>query len=326
MSLPFLVDANNLLIVILIAIAILFFLWVLYFSKHKNVLNREKYLVGSFIVVMLIIIAYIVGHNQFLSNHFNGSAVFNVVTFIGIGVTFLGVYIAYEQSKFINDRIYGYDEFYDKILSLIKEIDDNKNSDEIILQFSGQTLIPGQLSYSNKEKIESYRGKIAALSQIGQMKKKMEFITLNEDLTKIAYNEVKNERVNGLTKRSIDKALEDLNTLKGNVEKQTIKIKDENMKGIIENYYISNGRTAIYATSLHYLEFSANSKNKNFKKLGIELIGFRTTDRTIVNAFKDKFVKIKEAIENKNKENDVNNMKNLCIHQKRICENINNFK
>ena len=310
----------ELILVNIAAIVILLLLWLLYLRNHKSIFNDKMYLILSTVIIGLLTISHIIGHIEFLTNRFNGSAIFNVFTFIGIGITFLGVFLAYRQIHISQDKIYGYHDLYREMNSLLKEIDEGKG---VMLQFSGQTLIPGQLSYENKEKIGAYREKIAALSENGRMKGKIEFITLGKELTQKAYYELDNEIINDKrwTKTDINKELEELKEFKKKIENQTVEINDVKLKEVIGNYYFSNGHTAIYATSLHYSEFRAKKKNVSAEEhtnLKIGLIGFKTTDRAIVEAFKDKFNKIKKEIEKTNKK-EKNDPEKLCLYPKRIC-------
>jgi len=323
--------AGNLLwdICIIIVMIIMGFLWCMFLRSRKRQLSKWWVLgIFSIFIIIMLLAIYIVEFKQVAINPFGHSAIFGVFTFFGIFLTIWGVYIAYEQYKLAEDRIYGYDELYSAIFSLIVEINEinekNKRNKiykkELILQFSGQTMIPGQLSYNSENTIKAYCNEIKKLSKNNEMNVKMEFITFDRDLTEKAYRQAIKLSGSCLTKDSVEKALIALNRWKYNLGKQAVivGVKDEKFKESILNYYISNGHTAIYATSLHLPEYLANEideSNNDFKKLGVELVGFKTTDRALIKAFKNKFGELKVRIESVNK-----NEKKLCLHQERICE------
>jgi len=236
---------------------------------------------------------------------FNNSGAFGLLTFVGLAVTAMGFFLTRLQVKIMEDRIFGYEELYDAIFSLIDDTTSDKmrKKSNIIFQYYGQTPIPGHLSIiktigENKASklIKDYQDRLDKLMKANDLEKK-DFIILGDLILNKSYESVFSRS----EKKKKDRVFNELKNINGTISPFTISVLDEKYKDVIGDYYFSNGHTAIFAVSLHYAKYLAKTINESDaaltdKEVGIALIGFKTTDRTIVKELKEKFEKIKQEI------------------------------
>ncbi|MEA4851500.1 MAG: hypothetical protein VB126_08620 [Paludibacter sp.] len=254
-------------------------------------------------VILIIVVAFFVEKNG--QGLFVNSNILSILSIVGIIGTIIGVLLTYEQLKIAEDRIDGYESFYKEVNELLCKKDTRS------LQFYGPTLIPGHIAYNYKNDIDKYKralqDNIEVLTKDPQ--NKIDLILYSEKQNLNAYNNYLHDLVNK-TKiepsviesklKELKKFQEVLNVFINN----SITIIDDSTKvNLIDNYYFSNGVTAIYAVPLHYQvalsEKNGKNKSEKNRKLTPQLIGFKTTNRSIVQAFESKFDELKQNL-NKN--------------------------
>ena len=299
--------------VIGVVVVLIFALTYVRFYTAGFTRKRIWNLVGILLVLLLIvsgIYCEVLVTGLATINPFSKSVMFNILTLCGILFAIAGLYYTYKQVKMYEDKIDGYEKLYKELLALF---DDKKKIDKF--QFFGPTLIPGQITYGDADIIEEYRQKIVMLPQKDKIRKNVRFITYDDVLLKNAYDEYNGKKIHGITynndpkekdgkenKGSIPGKLEEINSVKSQLDGFLTLLHDKGIKGLIDNYYFSNGHTVIFVTPLHYLDAMAEEKPSE-EKLEPVLVGFKTTDRSIVKAFEKKFNRLVTHIEKRNNAN-----------------------
>lgn len=236
----------------------------------------------------------------------------SIIGFVG---TIIGLIATYIQLKHNNNQFYGYSDFY----RIAEEMLTQKGRRRTI-KFHFSTPIPGHIAYPIKSDFQSF------LEQLKNYKGNIEFIIPSEVMIKKMYDQYRNKTIdattyteilinNKLSSRSSHKELtveRFIETLRGNnetrrVNKHNVKVyvykaADESEEGfreneskkpeVIENLYLSDGRVAVYAIPLHFLNIQDGaSKEIDTKPV---LIGFVTTDRNLVNTLDNNFNRVRD--------------------------------
>jgi hypothetical protein len=271
-----------------------------FLKSHIRGLYRKPLLAISLSVLILIFLSYCFERNGV--GLFVNSNLLSILSVVGILGTIIGVILTYEQLKIAEDRIDGYEKLYSELHNMMEDKSNIKK-----FQFYGPTIIPGQIAYGNEEDIKLYRNQIYAL--VSRLNKNFEVIVPSEKLNTEAYSYYNNQVINNKTYDSpeILKLLKEIKSLQDTIGDNEGVITEEKSKvEIIDNFYFSNGYTVIYAIPLHFQvaiagaeNITSENKDKNSSnngKMHPELIGFKTTNRSIVKAFELSFIKLKSKI------------------------------
>jgi hypothetical protein len=273
------------------------------FCKKKfSGVSKKPILVISVSVLVLIILSYFLEKNGI--GLFVNSNILSILSIVGILGTIIGVILTYEQLKIAEDRIDGYIKLYSELKKLMSEKNIKK------FQFYGPTIIPGHIAYGDRNDIKEYKKLIYDL--VDELKKKFEIIVPSDELYIEAYSHYADQFINNIhyPQSKITKLLEEANELQKTILDNEGDLTQEKSKiEIIDNFYFSNGITVIYAIPLHFQVAIAGSEssvssqttkksdgNSNKNSMHPELIGFKTTNRSIVKAFELNFTKLNNKI------------------------------
>jgi hypothetical protein len=246
-------------------------------------------------VVLLIAISFEKSGHNLLQN----SNLLGILGLIGIVGTIIGVVLTYEQLKLAEDRIEGYDKFYEVLHELFN---DPKSQ---FLQFSGSTIIPGQVASGDARLIERYKTGLDGIANHLDDPTKITLIVPSDEQYERAYMPY--------VGKTIGKTLYDVETIMNRIDQalryqhsfkaksHTIEVKLPEEIAILNAFYYSNGRTVVYAVPLHYdvakvdkLEHKAANQDR---KLNPVLIGFKTTNSSIITAFHEYFEKLTSELD-----------------------------
>jgi hypothetical protein len=290
--------AKAFVIVVILAILIVLVLWLENWFRPifpKIKWNIWKYFALSMSILTIMLLGVFVEQHSFPNNstdQFYNTHAFNILTLVGIILTLIGLFLAYRQFKMSEDRIFGYDDLYMSIISLIE---DKKRKH---FQFWGPTLIPGLVIYDNEQNKREYRAAIASLAQ----QLNTELLISKEYLDENTYFEYLKKYTNGyqivdtnMTWDSvkITEALKGFRCFKESLSSHIRVVDNSSWKGFNENYYISNGHSMIFVTSLHYEENNETKAQAHSSackgKISTEVIGLKTSDAGIVKAYRSIF-------------------------------------
>ncbi|MDR3012978.1 MAG: hypothetical protein LBU70_07190 [Chitinispirillales bacterium] len=294
-------------LVFFITALILFLSWLFYFIKHENILTRKEYFCGSLGVAIIITVAYVFGHYGLLTNYFNDSAVFSVITSIGIGGTILGIYFAVRQTKdataqtkiiadlqkLAENKIEDYKSFYKAAIEVLN------HKDREYLHFSGPTLLPGHALFDNEE-YTSKDGKYskALMTFAGFLKDE----SLGQERTKIIlpidigllYNDfktstkIKNLISRGANKINFDNLLGALHYILHDLAAKSLIATAETESPFLNSFYLSTGGIMLYAVTFNeYEKKDSNSVSDDIPNI---IIGLKTDNRFIVKEFERRFL------------------------------------
>ncbi len=252
--------------------------------------NKPILLATIITVVVVSLAIYFEGREHNFLQHSNLIGVLGIIGIIG---TIIGVILTYGQLKLAEDRIENYEKFYDILDEVLR---DNKARS---LQFSGSTILPGQVAYGDKALILRYTNALESMAnRLSLDNAKVSIIVPSKELYREAYEpyigktyrghkydepEIKEMIRRALT---VHRLIDDMSDMVEVTRKEEI--------GIIDAFYFSNGRTVVYAVPLHYNLARAVSMENAGEDTKEEpaLIGFKTTDRSIVDAFERNFEKL----------------------------------
>lgn len=260
---------------------------------------------NKFPICIVTICFIIIGSVVLLSEYeMKDSLIIVCLSIVGFVGTIVGLIITYIQVKRSSNQFYGYHDFYtiaDEILS--------KNKGRKI-QFHFTAPIPGQIAFNKEHMFKNFEEKLIRYSGEKEL-----IIPSPEKLMEAYYHyEGKTILKVKYTKEEIDKKLKptifekrsciSVNSFLGNLMKKdesvgrtknngktTIYSYDKDKQEAIENLYLSDGRTVVYAIPLHYLKIQDDINDDNAPSP--ELVGFVTTERGVVNALWDNFEQIK---------------------------------
>lgn len=288
--------------------------------RYTRSLQLGVLLVGLIVISILICIEYAhsndknVTHTDILSK----TVIFNFVNLFGIGLTILGAFWAYKQFKMQEDRIDCYEDFYKAAIKLLK--DKGK-----FVHFYGSTLIPGHVTFGDENYVKEDGHYFKALTDriekfyndSGQKKDSSKFI-LPKDY-KIAYdryrgkeykNHGKGNRFCGteneiITKKNEMQHMQDgvnhyaLIRIMPNVQILSLNGEQEKLEDdpFLRNFYLSNGKTMIYAISVTHEQAPIIDKDEE-----PVFVGFKTQKASIINVFKKRFERQWNDIKNTNDE------------------------
>lgn len=239
------------------------------------------------------------------------SIVLICISIIGFVGTIIGLIATYFQLKRNNNQFYGYSDFYRFAEVLLTQ----KSKKTIKFHFS--TPIPGHIAYNTMSDFLSFQ------NQLTNYQGNIEFIIPNENMIKEMYYKYKDQQIAGqeqkYTEELINKMLSrspyeseftvesfvtTLRKKEKNVKVYVYKTTNESDKDtkkydkkpeVIENLYLSDGRVAIYAIPLHFLNIQDGVSGKTNTKPA--LVGFVTTDRHLVSTLENNFDLIRDDAE-----------------------------
>lgn len=257
------------------------------------------------ITISSILIVFVLSYIEVRSNiqfwyGFSTSNILSSLAVVGVFGTLLGLFLTYRQVKLAEDRIDGYDQLYDAIFELL----DDKKGDKI--QFYGSTLIPGHFTYASKNKmksVENFRLKIenkVSTSELEPTSKQFILPAFN------MYQETYKGYEKKSSKEFVSKLVDEVKKMHKRIEIDSLitSVPDKNkIEDMLDSFYISNGRTAIFAKPLHYDIIKTENNNtsdseKNHLDFEPILIGFKTRDRSIIKGFEKHFDKLILKINN----------------------------
>jgi hypothetical protein len=275
--------------VILFSLTALEWRWPRPFSSLKRWYAKPIRVTTIVTVVVLLIAIYFEnsGHNL-LQN----SNVIGILGLIGIVGTIIGVVLTYEQLKLAEDRIEGYEKFYEVLHEILT---DPKSQ---FFQFFGSTIIPGQVAFGDDRLIEQYKLDLYYIATHLKDRQKLTLILPSAEQYKEAYKPYvgkiyRKKRYDQQTiDVKIDEALQCQNTMRINA--QLIELKKKEEIAIVDAFYFSNGRTAVYAVPLHYnIARIDKLEHRNLADQEPQgqpiLVGFKTTNGHVVAAFQQHF-------------------------------------
>jgi len=225
-------------------------------------------------------------------NRFATSNVVNVLALVGIAVTVLSAISTLQQLKMQDDRIDGYDRFYDVVLDMLDD------EDAPYLKFSGPTAIPGNIAFNNQDKIKRYQEKLREWIARAGAQKRATYIVPSRAMYDESYRPYENIRVvRGLWAEVVSKEeveaqklaayrlAEDLRNFDRREFQTTVQL------GVFDAYFFSNGRRLVYALPLHYAEARIELEKKAPDTVHPTLLGRTTTNRLVIEAFSSYFEK-----------------------------------
>jgi len=259
----------------------------------------------------------------------SNNVIFSFVSLLGIGFTIFALFFAYEQFKMQEDRIDGYNDFYKAAIALLKDKDGK------FVHFSGTTLIPGHISFGDKKYVSEYGDYVKVLVERTEAfhkitKKKESSKLILPEKYQLAYNKYLNKKYknhgegdnfNGtaneinekkLEIESIEKKVNHCSLIKKMTPIKLLSSKTteslcamskvklnvvEKDDPFLNNFYLSNGKTIIYAISITHEQ--AQIINDDEEPI---FVGFKTQKTSIIKEFEKRFDRQWDDIENTNEE------------------------
>ncbi|HEX8148351.1 MAG TPA: hypothetical protein VF591_14325 [Pyrinomonadaceae bacterium] len=286
-------------LIILVVLSILEWKRSKFLNQKLKWIHRRPFLIITCITfVILAVVIFFEESGLFEKstyNHFQNSNLINIFSIIGIFGTIVGLVITYEQLKLAEDRIDGYESLYDALDELLH---DNKAR---FFQFYGATLIPGHAAFGDSNVIKTYENNLSSFLNDLPRNQQAIIIAPSPELYHTTYSPYLNNKYRNetFTQEVLDLLVDDVQKFHRRLVFSNLKIITiEEKKDIefISAYYYSNGRMVIYAVPLHYeLERAKEIDNKPETNSVVEiepvLVGFKTTNRSVIKAFEKDFLK-----------------------------------
>jgi len=275
-------------------------------------LYKRPILLATLITFIVLATAILLESREY--NLLQHSNLIGILGIIGIIGTIIGVILTYGQLKLAEDRIENYEKFYDALDELLK--DPKARS----LQFSGSTILPGQVAYGDRTLLLRYMNSLETctnrlLIDSGEVK----IIVPSEEIYREAYRPYEDKTCRGhkYNRQEIDDRIGEALVVQHSIDQKSdmVEISRKEEIAVIDAFYFSNGRTAIYAVPLHYnLARVETFENDKQKEQGEPvLVGFKTTNRSIVEAFEQNFQKLMSEIGFSLRSVDLRNLSSLIL-------------
>jgi len=273
-----------------------------------NLTMVELVLIASLIMIVVLIILEVTNATTFFKqgwHHLNiGNSLFYVIFGVLVGfLTLYGLLLTYRQLKLMEDRIDCYEDFYEAAIELL-----NDNSSKYV-HFSGSTLVPGHISFGDKNyvsddgkyfkaldnRIRVFFAKQRDNGKIGDEKKDLSKFILPQEYSepynkykgKTYKNHGKGDDFHG-TQEEINEKKEEMKTMQTRLgDYSLIKQIDSLSSSFLNNFYLSNGKTMIYAISITHEQ--ANMIPDDGKVIEPVFVGFKTQKTSIIRAFEGRF-------------------------------------
>jgi len=230
----------------------------------------------------------------------------NILSVIGIIGTLIGVYYTFRQLKIAEDKIDGYERFYE----IAKEMLEDHKARSI--KFSGPTALPGNVAYDDNNAFISFQSQMFTCANRIHSKSNCILIVPSESVYIASYKPYVNAIITtGILKRAFDEQeikmkRDEAFSFQDGMGRSAFTVVengDEAKLGVLDYYMLSNGRRLMYAVPLHYgtaiIDENNNGGVQKVEELSPSLIGFVTTDKSIIRSFEQSFDKIKETIQSK---------------------------
>lgn len=286
-------------LIILVVLSVLEWRHSKFLNQKLQWIHRRPFLIITCITFVIIAVVIFYEESGYFEkstyNYFQNSNLINIFSVIGIFGTIVGLIITYEQLRLAEDRIDGYESLYDALDQLLH--DDKAR----FFQFYGATLIPGHVAFGDSSVIKSYEDNLSSLLNHLPRSQQAIIIAPSPNLYQTTYSPYLGNKYRNKTfaQDVLDLLVDDVKAFHNRLQfpnLRVITIEEKKDIEFISAYYYSNGRMVIYAVPLHYeLERAKDVDNNPETNSGVEiepaLVGFKTTNRSIVKAFEKDFHK-----------------------------------
>jgi len=272
--------------------------------KPSVVWIKNNWIVLETVIMSALIIFLILVENSFLealfkniASQINGSILFSTFTIIGTGLTVFAAFLAYEHYKIGEDKIENYHSLYNAVEDIFRD----KKGD--MFQMWGTTLIPGHVVHREENDKKTYICNLKNTHDTDAdgrfANENSEFILLDENMTQKAYsrfNGYKLRNAKTCDSKMISDCVDKIKEIRDVIGRKAkiIDVTNDSDARLIESFYFSNGRLAVFALPLHGV-----GKQLDEKISDASLVGFKTRNPIIVQALKDKFFDIRTKLSEK---------------------------